>query len=312
MTPLAVYTDTDDLDPQAGIDLLIGAGFEVVRLETHDSNEIVNAARDAVALLVGYAQITGSMLEAMPQLEVISMLSTGSDNIDHAAVADRGIELVTLGALPAQEVATHTAAITLSMLRGVSLFQDAAKRLEWFKTPYPVLPPRVSDLTLGVLGFGQIGRLVGTYLLPLFGSVNYHDPFLQSSDDSRFNSVSFEELIQSSDVLSINIPATPENKHLFNAQLFSKMKKGSFLVNTSRGSLVDSDALAAALAQGQLAGAALDVIDGEPAKAGNPLLNNEKVLLTPHVGYLSEYTNQAYITVQAQNAINFFKRKRGQ
>ena len=87
------------------------------------------------------------------------------------------------------------------------------------------------------------------------------------------------------------------------------MKKGSYLVNASRGSLVDSDALAAALASGHLSGAAVDVIDGEPAKADNPLLNNPKVLLTPHVAYLSQFTQKAYITVQAQNVIDFFSGK---
>ena len=237
------------------------------------------------------------------------MLSTGTDNVDTKALADRNISLVTLGALPAEEVATHTLAITLAMLRGVDKFAAAAQRLEWFKTPYPVVPPRISQLKLGVLGFGRIGQLVAKYAAPMFGSVSFHDPFV--SQKSEFKSVSFDELITQSDVLSINIPATPENKHMFNKDLFAAMKPGSYLVNASRGSIVDSDALAAALNSGHLAGAALDVIDGEPAKSDNPLLNNPKVLLTPHVAYLSQFTQKAYITVQAQNVIDFFNAKAG-
>ena len=309
MSRLAVYTDTDDLDPSAGIELLKLAGFEVVRLETHDAKEIVAAAKGAAALLVGYANISKDLIDQLESLEIVSMLSTGTDNVDTKALADRNISLVTLGALPAEEVATHTLAITLAMLRGVDKFAEAAQRLEWFKTPYPVVPPRISQLKFGVLGFGRIGQLVAKYAAPMFGSVIYHDPFV--SADSEFKSVSFEELIAESDVLSINIPASAENKHLFNKDLFAAMKPGSYLVNASRGSIVDSVALAAALKSGHLAGAALDVIDGEPAKSDNPLLNNPKVLLTPHVAYLSQFTQKAYITVQAQNVIDFFSAKAG-
>ena len=311
MSRLAVYTDTDDLDPAAGIELLKGAGFEVIRLETHNEDEIVKAAAHAHALLVGYANISKSLIDRLTSLEIVSMLSTGTDNIDTKALSDRNISLVTLGALPAQEVATHTLALTLSMLRGIDKFTAAAQRLEWFKTPYPVIPPRLSELTFGVLGFGRIGELVGTYAAPLFKSVSFHDPVVSKHADARFRPSSFDELLATSDVLSINIPATPTNKHLFNAAKFSKMKKGSYLVNASRGSLVDSSALAATLKSGHLAGAALDVIDGEPAKADNPLLNNPQVLLTPHVAYLSQFTQKAYITVQAQNVIDFYNEKAG-
>ena len=311
MSRLAVYTDTDDLDPAAGIELLTKAGFEVIRLETHNEDEIVKAARNAHALLVGYANISKSLIDKLESLEIVSMLSTGTDNIDTQSLHDRGIEVRTLGALPAQEVATHTLALTLSMLRGVDKFAAAAQRLEWFKTPYPVIPPRLSELNFGVLGFGRIGELVGTYAAPFFKSVSFHDPLVTKSSDPRFISRSFDELLATSDVLSINIPATALNKHLFNAAMFSKMKKGSYLVNASRGSLVDSVALAAALKSAHLSGAALDVIDGEPASADNPLLNNPQVLLTPHVAYLSQFTQKAYITVQAQNVIDFYNEKAG-
>ena len=311
MSRLAVYTDTDDLDPAAGIELLTKAGFEVIRLETHNEDEIVKAARNAQALLVGYANISKSLLDKLESLEIVSMLSTGTDNIDTQVLKDRSIQLRTLGALPAQEVATHTLALTLSMLRGVDKFAAAAQRLEWFKTPYPVIPPRLSELNFGVLGFGRIGELVGTFAAPFFKSVSFHDPVVTKSSDPRFISRSFDELLATSDVLSINIPATAQNKHLFNVAMFSKMKKGSYLVNASRGSLVDSVALAAALKSGHLSGAALDVIDGEPARADNPLLNNPKVLLTPHVAYLSQFTQKAYITVQAQNVIDFYNEKAG-
>ncbi|CAB4681786.1 unannotated protein [freshwater metagenome] len=311
MNRLAVYTDTDDLDPTEGIKLLKAAGFEVIKLETHDQKEIAAVAKHAEALLVGYATISKELIDELESLEVVSLLSTGTDNVDTKVLADRNISLFALGGVASEEVASHSIAITLSMLRGVDKFAAAAQRLEWFKTPYPVVPPRISTLKLGVLGFGRIGQLIARYGAPMFGSVIFHDPFVSQSLDPQFKSVSFDELVKESDVLSINAPATAENKYLFNKDLFAAMKPGSYLVNASRGSIVDSSALAAALKSGHLAGAALDVIDGEPAKADNPLLNNPKVLLTPHVAYLSQFTQKAYITVQAQNVIDFFNEKAG-
>ena len=311
MNRLAVYTDTDDLDPTEGIKLLKAAGFEVIKLETHDQKEIAAVAKHAEALLVGYATISKELIDELESLEVVSLLSTGTDNVDTKVLADRNISLFALGGVASEEVASHSIAITLSMLRGVDKFAAAAQRLEWFKTPYPVVPPRISTLKLGVLGFGRIGQLIARYGAPMFGSVIFHDPFVSQSLDPQFKSVSFDELVKESDVLSINAPATAENKYLFNKDLFAAMKPGSYLVNASRGSIVDSSALAAALKSGHLAGAALDVIDGEPAKADNPLLNNPQVLLTPHVAYLSQFTQKAYITVQAQNVIDFFNEKAG-
>ena len=311
MNRLAVYTDTDDLDPTEGIKLLKAAGFAVIKLETHDQKEIAEVAKHAEALLVGYATISKELIDELESLEVVSLLSTGTDNVDTKVLADRNISLFALGGVASEEVASHSIAITLSMLRGVDKFAAAAQRLEWFKTPYPVVPPRISTLKLGVLGFGRIGQLIARYGAPMFGSVIFHDPFVSQSLDPQFKSVSFDELVKESDVLSINAPATAENKYLFNKDLFAAMKPGSYLVNASRGSIVDSSALAAALKSGHLAGAALDVIDGEPAKADNPLLNNPKVLLTPHVAYLSQFTQKAYITVQAQNVIDFFNEKAG-
>ena len=283
----------------------------MIKLETHDQKEIAEVAKHAEALLVGYATISKELIDELESLEVVSLLSTGTDNVDTKVLADRNISLFALGGVASEEVASHSIAITLSMLRGVDKFAAAAQRLEWFKTPYPVVPPRISTLKLGVLGFGRIGQLIARYGAPMFGSVIFHDPFVSQSLDPQFKSVSFDELVKESDVLSINAPATAENKYLFNKDLFAAMKPGSYLVNASRGSIVDSSALAAALKSGHLAGAALDVIDGEPAKADNPLLNNPKVLLTPHVAYLSQFTQKAYITVQAQNVIDFFNEKAG-
>lgn len=309
MNRLAVYTDTGDLDPTEGILALRNAGFEIKQLETHQEEVIVSEARQAVALLVGYAKITQSIIDQLPNLRVISMLGTGADNIDTNAVLNRKIPVLTLGALPAEEVATHTMSIMLSILRGVPQFSASAQSLRWFETPHPFVPPRLSELNCGILGFGNIGQVIARYCLPFFASVSFYDSFIKKSSNSKYLVKSFDDLLSSSDVLIISIPASSENKYLFNSKTFAKMKYGAFLVNTSRGSIVNSGALADAVRSGQLTGAALDVVDGEPAQKNNPLLNNLNILITPHIAYLSNFTLKAYIKVQAQNVIEFFQRE---
>ena len=311
MRNLVVYTDTEDLDPTEGIDLLRKNGFEVLILNTKDPHEITEAAKEATALLVGYAPITEQMIEQMPKLKIVSMLGTGYDNVDANALRSRNIALATLGGLPAEEVATHTAALILGALRGIPSFQKFARTHEWFQAPHPVMPPRISDLTLGIMGFGHIGKLIGKFLKPIFKHVVFHDPFIDGDSQKDFEKVDFDQLIRTSDVIALSLPATKENYHLFDAKIFKAMKKGAYFVNTARGSLVDTSALQAAIDSGHLAGAALDVLEEEPPRLNAPILNHEKILVTPHVAYLSGYTYSAYIRIQAENVINFFSKKEG-
>ena len=307
MTWKAVYTDTDDLDPTEGIERLGAAGFEVTRLETHDEQVIANAAHDAHALLVGYAPVGQDLLMRMPSLEIISMLSTGFDNVDVKTADSRGVCIATVGATPAEEVATHALALLLSMMRGLNPYQKAAQRREWFKTPYPHIPRRLSETTLGILGFGRIGQSLARIGAPLFKAVQFHDPLIPAGESiGNFASVSFETLVKSSDALSIHMPLTESTFHQLDASVFSLMKMGSYLVNVSRGAVIDSVALREAVDSGHIAAAAVDVLESEPPEENDALMGSERIIVTPHVGYLSDYTLRAYIDVQAQNVIDWF------
>lgn len=303
----AVYTDTDDLDASAGIEKLEAANFLVTRLETHDEEEIARAAHDAHALLVGFAPISESLLAKMPTLEIISMLSTGFDNVDLKAVNSRGVCVATVGATPAEEVATHALALLLSLIRGLNPYQKAAEQREWFKTPYPHIPPRLSEKSLGILGFGRIGQSLARIAAPLFKTVQFHDPlFADGEKFDGFSSTSFETLIRNSDILSIHVPLTDSSFHQINDDVLTQMRKGSYLVNVSRGAVIDSVALRKAVDSGHIAAAAVDVLESEPPEVNDPLMGTDKIIVTPHVGYLSDYTLRAYIDVQAQNVIDWF------
>ena len=310
MTLKAVYTDTDDLDPTAGIERLQAAGFEVLYLETHDPEKIVTAAMDADALLLGYAPITAAMLAKMEKLQIVSLLSTGYDNIDIKAATDREICVSNIGATSAEEVATHALALTLSISRGIETYREVAARREWFKTPYPFIPPRLSAKNLGVVGFGNIGRQFAKIAQPLFKSVSFYDPMVKIGEViNGVESKDLDSILQDCDVISLHLPLLPTTHHLFNDQTFGKMKKGSVIINVSRGGLIDPAALINALNSGQLLAAGLDVLESEPPIADDPLLSHPRVLITPHVAFLSDYSMSAYIDVQAENVMQWFEGK---
>ena len=306
----AVYTDTDDLDPSTGIAQLEAANFRVVRLETHNESEILESAYDAHALLVGYAPIGESLLAQLPNLEIMSMLSTGFDNVDLDAANSRGICIATVGGTPAEEVATHALALLLSIIRGLNPYQRAGVKGEWFKTPYPHIPLRLSERTLGIVGFGRIGRRFAAMALPLFGEVLFYDPLIPANQlVDGIKSASFHEVIEKSDVISIHLPLNESTFHLFNEEILARTKKGLYLINVSRGAVIDSLALMQAIDSGHIAAAALDVLEHEPPKTDDPMLGHDRIVITPHVGYLSDYTLKAYIDVQAQNVIDWFAGK---
>jgi phosphoglycerate dehydrogenase-like enzyme len=302
-----VYTDTEDLEPTSAIYALREAGFDVVRLETQDENLIAEAAFDAQGLLVGYAPLRKSLLDRLPQLEIVSLLSMGADNVDFDEVKRRNICLSNVGGAAAPEVASHTLALTLALTHGLSQFSDAAQHGAWFAKPYVYVPPRLSTLRVGVLGFGQIGREFARMAVPLFADVQFHDRQIPAGEIiNSLRSVTFAELVETSDIVSIHIPLTEENRQLFDASLLARMKRGSFLINVSRGQIIDSHALLDAVESGHIRGAALDVLDQEPPANNHPLLNHPRILLTPHIAYLSEVTNETYVTAQALNIVDWF------
>ena len=303
----AVYTDTDDLDPAPGVRKLQEMGFEVVTLETHDPEVIAREAADADALLLGYAPISADTLGRMEKLQIVSLLGTGYDNIDVAAATKRGICVANIGSTSAEEVATHALSLMLSLVRGIETYREVANRREWFKTPYPHVPPRLSELKLGLIGFGNIGKRLAAMASPLFGEILFYDPQIPSGSTLHgAHSRSFDEVLAESDVLSLHLPLTDQTHHIFDSAAFSQMKQGVYLINVSRGGLIDPDALVAALDAGTVLAAGLDVLEAEPPRESDPIWAHPKVLITPHVAFLSRYSIAAYIDVQSENVAQWF------
>ena len=307
--PLAVYTDVEDTDPAPGIALLEAHGFEVRVLGTRDPQLIVEGARDAVALLPGYASVTREMIEAMPNLEIIALMSMGFDYVDLDAATENGVWVTNVPGAATEEVATHALAITLHSLRQLRFYLGSANPDDWNERA-PKAPPRLSERTLGVIGLGRIGREFARQAGPLFGRVLGYDPLMPDTGEVRADldalgvqRGSLEHVRASSDVLSLHLPLTPETEHMVDAEFLAGMPQGALLVNVSRGALIDDAALAASLDAGHLGGAALDVLATEPPSPGHPLVGRDDVVLTPHIAYFSERTEIEYVRIQAQNTV---------
>jgi phosphoglycerate dehydrogenase-like enzyme len=304
--PLAVYTDIDDLDLAPGIAALEAAGFRVELARSDDPEVLGSVAADAVALLVGYAEVDDALLARLPALKVVSLASQGHDNVDVEACARAGVQVAHLPPVATEEVAVHAWALTLAAIRQLSFF-DRASRSPGTWTDRPrFIPRRLSELNVGVVG---TGRVAAKYAALAGGHVAGIRSWSRSGRTLAGASAvpELRELLAGSDVVSLHLPLTPDTQGLVDDDFLAAMRPGSYLVNVARGGLVDPYAVARALDGGHLAGAALDVLDQEPAGADHPLAGRDDVLLTPHIAMLSATTETAYIVEQAQNVIAWLR-----
>ena len=315
--PIAVYTDAEDIDPTSGIELLRSAGFEVRFLESQDPDVIVDGAHDAQALLVGYASISAEMISRLPNLKVISLISMGFNNVDIAAATAGGIWVTNLPGVATEEVATHALTLALASTRNLPFYRHSLSDDGWIVRP-PTAPPRLSEATLGIVGLGRIGTRFGAMASRVFSKVIGYDPLLPDTAETAhrlevadINRTSLDEVLQTSHVVSLHSPLTDNTYRMINAESLAQMQQGSFIINVSRGQLIDSHALRKALDSGWIAGAAVDVLDIEPPPADHPLLGDcPNIIVTPHIAFLSDRTEKDYVRVQAENVLNWYKEGR--
>jgi D-3-phosphoglycerate dehydrogenase len=234
---------------------------------------VVEAAGTADGVLVQYGQITAEIIEQCPSWRVIGRYGVGVDNVDLDAATEHGIAVINVPDYCVEEVATHAAALLLAGWR----------RGDW-KVLQPIQP--LSSSTLGLVGIGRIGGEVIRLLSPFFGRIISFDPV--QNPPAGVQAATLDEVFTEADVISLHCPLTPETRDLVNAERLESMKPGALLVNVSRGPLVDTAALNAALRSGTIAGAALDVLPQEPPDADDPLLSAPNLLLTNHSAWYSE------------------------
>ena len=298
--PVAVYSDIVGTDPAPGISALQAAGWEVRVAGSEHPADIAAIARNAEALLIGYSPVGVEMLDALPQLRIVATQSVGTDMVDVAACAARGIAVSNVPASATEEVATHALAMALALVRGLPDFDRSTKAGAW-DVRAAVSLSRPSTLTVGVLGLGRIGRRFAALASPMFGEVIGYDP--ADFETQGIVRCGLEDVLRRADVLSLHLPLIPETQRLLDARRLALLPDGARIVNVSRGALIDAAALRAELDAGRLAGAALDVFDVEPPAADDPLLLHPRVLATPHAAFLSPNSEIDYVVHQAENVI---------
>jgi D-3-phosphoglycerate dehydrogenase / 2-oxoglutarate reductase len=243
--------------------------------------EALVRVHDPHAIMTCWAVVSAQAVRAPRDLRIVQRVGVGLDNIAVAAASERGAWVANVPDYCVGEVSSHAVALLLAWARGVTTFDREVKSGRW--NPAGARLRRVSDLTVGIVGYGRIGRATAAALRGLGCAILTHSRSAPSDDEA----VDLYTLLRRSDVIILHAPLTPETHHLIDADRIAGMKPGAFLINVSRGPLVDNDALLDALRAGRLSGAALDVVEGEPSPPRD-LVERADVIVTPHIAFSSD------------------------
>jgi len=283
---IVLITDHTWPDVQVETALLEGAGLRVVDAPSADEVTLTSLATDAVAIMTCFAQVTPTIIESAQQLRVVARFGVGVDNIAVETASARAIPVTYVPDYCVAEVAEHALALLLAQARGVVRYDASVKGRRWDLSVAAPLR-RIEGQTLGLIGCGRIGARLATKALGLGLNVIAYDPAVTTTP-GRVRAVSMDELLEQSDFVSLHVPLTSDTRGLIDESVLRRMKPTAFLINTARGGLVDTAALARALRERWIAGAGLDVLPQEPIAADDPLLDLDNVVLTPHVAFYSE------------------------
>ena len=315
-----VILDGKALNPgDLSYDHLQQYGEVTIYQRTETEAETIQRIGDSEIVLVNKVPITEAVLNACPNIKLICVQATGYNIVDCKACAARGIPVTNVPTYGTAAVAQFTMALILEMCHRIGLHNHSVHQGDWCRADsfcYWLTPQmELAGKTLGIIGFGRIGRAVGN-LAKAFGMkvITYNRSQCEEGRQIA-EYVDLETLFTQSDIISLHCPLFPETEKIINAANIAKMKDGAMLVNTARGGLVDEDALVEALESGKLRYAAVDVVSAEPMEADNPLLKTRKCIITPHIAWAPVESRQrlmdcveanirAYLNGKPQNVVN--------
>lgn len=264
-------------------------GVELVPAPSGDEETLARLAAGVDGIMTCFADVTPAVVRASGQLKVIARYGIGVDNIAVDVATGRDVVVTNVPDYCAEEVAEHALALLLACARRLARYDRAVRCGSWnSEIGMPLY--RVHGKTLGIVGFGQIGRRVAEKAQALGLHVLAHSPHLAEREAraAGCRAVSLPELLRDSDFVSLHLPLTPESAQMFDREQFRLMKPGAIFINTSRGGLVESAALADVLQSGHIAAAGIDVLPQEPPDPSDALLRQENLIVTPHVAFYSE------------------------
>ena len=273
------------------------------------------AARCAGAEIVitNKAPVTREIIAALPDLQYIGVTATGFNIVDTVAAKERGIVVTNVPGYSTPAVAQHVIALMLELTNHVGHAAASVKDGGWVRCPdfcywdHPII--ELAGRTLGIIGYGEIGSAVGRIGTAFGMKVLASKRTWKEAPPAGVEPAEIDEIFAKSDVITLHCPLTDATKHLVGERTLGLMKRDAFLINTGRGPLVDEAALAKALNEGRIAGAGLDVLSVEPAKADNPLLAAKNCLITPHVAWASRESRKRLIHLTAENIRAFLAGK---
>ena len=296
-----LFTDYDMLDVSLERQSFREAGIELIEAQCRTEDEVVARAGGCSALLIQYAPVAERVFAAHPGIGLCSRIGAGFDTIDTAAAARHGVWVANSPDYGVGEVSTHALAMMLSVIRGIARYDRDIHNGQWHYTTVGRIP-RASNLTVGVLGLGRIGKRFAHIARNTFKRVIAHDPHLIDGDFPAYvERVSLEELFSQADAISIHCLLNDETRGLVDGRLLRLMKPGSYLVNTARGAIVDIGDLTEVVQTGRLAGVGLDVLPTEPVPADHPLLADPRVLFSPHAAF---YSVESEVELRRKAAMN--------
>ncbi|WP_433472459.1 C-terminal binding protein [Spirillospora sp. CA-142024] len=311
MNDLVVVTDTDLPGTDRVLDILRAGGLRARLADCRTEDDVIAAAADATALVVQWAPVTARVLDRLERCRFIGRLGIGYDMIDVAAATARGIAVANTPGYCVEEVAAHTIAFVMAAARRLLPLDLAVRRHRWAVSEDGPAAARPSRTTLGVLGFGRIGSRTAAHAAALGFDVVVHDPHVAGGAirAAGHRPAGLDEALAAADILSLHVPLTDATRHLLDARALARLPRGAMVVNTCRGGLIDEAALAAAIRDGHLAGAGLDVFETEPLPADSPLRDLPGVVLTPHAAWFSPQAMDELGRTTARQVVDFLNRR---
>ena len=268
----------------------LGGGVEVVEAPDGSEATLASLAVDCDAIMTCFAQVTPAVVRAAERCRCISRYGVGVDNIAVDVATELGIPVTYVPDYCVDEVSDHVMALLLTWNRQVGFYDGVAKAGRWEGTPSPHPLTRLRGQTIGIVGFGRIGRAVADKARAFGLAVLAHDPYLPADADpgDGITPASLDDLLAAADYVTVHTPLNEETRGLIGAAALGRMKESAYLINCARGPIVDEPALYAALRDGSIAGAGLDVMESAAPPADHPMFSLDNLIVTPHVAFLSQ------------------------
>jgi len=274
-------------DPER--EVLEAAGIELVVAPDTSETTLADLATDVDAIMFCFAQVTGQVLESATNCKIAARYGIGVDNVDIPKATELGIVVTNVPDYCMDEVTDHALGMILALNRRLVPHNRSVLSGGWDTVALNQPMHRTRGATLGIVGFGRIGRSLADKAAGFGMNILTYDPLIKPGATlDGVTAVSFDDLLKESDFISLHVPLIPSTENLISAPQLAKMKSGSILINCARGGLIDEEALAVALQSGHIAGAGLDVVEPTPPDPNSALLSQENVIITPHTAFFSQ------------------------